>query len=325
MANDKVKILYIAGAGRSGSTLIDMLLGKIAGFTSFGELRFIWYRSFSQNQLTGDDHPFKESPFWNEVVQEAYGGFDKIDPDYMMELRRKVDRFRYIPQLARPKSRTESFIKDFSEYSSYLVPLYSAMQKVSGCELIIDSSKDSPYGYILNAIPEFDVHVLHLVRDSRAVAYSWQRKKVRPEIHWEEQYMPQFSILRSSRLWNNSNLACEGFRFINKKYAFMRYEDFTKAPFEITRKALDFFGFQDKAIDFLSENKFQPVVSPSVSGNPLRFQKDEVVIKSDIEWSKNMPKSQQLMIAALTSPLMAGYGYLLNLPGRKSILHRINR
>ena len=81
MANDKIKILYIAGAGRSGSTLIDILLGKIDGFTSFGELRWIWQRSFRENQLTGDDLPFKESPFWNEVVQQAFGGFDKIDPE----------------------------------------------------------------------------------------------------------------------------------------------------------------------------------------------------------------------------------------------------
>lgn len=323
MANDKIKILYIAGAGRSGSTLIDILLGKIDGFTSFGELRWIWQRSFRENQLTGDDLPFKESPFWNEVVQQAFGGFDKIDPEYLITLKEKVDRLRYIPQLARPQWRTEKFLKNFNELSSYLVPLYSAIQNVSGCELIIDSSKDPSYGYILNAIPEFEVYILHLVRDSRAVAHSWQRKKVRPEIHWKQQYMPQFGIFRSSRVWNNSNLACEGFRFINDRYMFMRYEDFTKAPFKHTRDMLDFFGYQDKSLDFLSDNKFQPSGAPSVSGNPLRFQKDEITIKSDAEWSKKMPMSQQALVSVLTSPLMAGYGYFLSIPGRKSLLHKI--
>jgi hypothetical protein len=299
-------------------------LGKVDGFTSFGELRFIWQRSFVENQLTGDDYPFAESPFWQQVVREAYGGFDQINKEYMVELKQKVDRLRYIPQLARPQTRTPAFTKNFQEFSSYLVSLYSAMQKVSGCELIVDSSKDPSYGYILNAIPEFEVYVLHLVRDSRAVAHSWQRQKVRPEIHWQKEYMPRFSIFHSAKMWNNGNLACEGFRMINKHYLFMRYEDFTRSPYPLLRQALDFFGYPHKSLDFLADNRFTPAGAPSVSGNPLRFQKDEIVIKPDAEWSKKMPKSQQALVSILTSPLMIGYGYFLNVPGRKSLLHQIS-
>ncbi len=40
------RVLFIAGPGRSGSTLLDLLLGQIDGFTSTGELRLIWNSRF---------------------------------------------------------------------------------------------------------------------------------------------------------------------------------------------------------------------------------------------------------------------------------------
>jgi len=45
--------LFIAGAARSGSTLLDRVIGKRDGFCSTGELQFIWRRSFREDQLCG--------------------------------------------------------------------------------------------------------------------------------------------------------------------------------------------------------------------------------------------------------------------------------
>ena len=42
MATDKIKVLYIAGNGRSGSTLLGVLLGQIPGFFNVGEVRRVW-------------------------------------------------------------------------------------------------------------------------------------------------------------------------------------------------------------------------------------------------------------------------------------------
>ena len=88
---NKVKVLFIAGPGRSGSTLLDMLLGQINGCYSTGELRFIWSRGFEQNQLCGCGKPFRECEFWTEVVKEAFGGFEDIDYARIEELREPVE------------------------------------------------------------------------------------------------------------------------------------------------------------------------------------------------------------------------------------------
>ena len=75
----KDSVVFIARPGRSGSTLLDMLLGQIEGFCSTGELRFIWKRGFRQNLLCGSGKPFRECEFWAEVVTTAFGGYENVD------------------------------------------------------------------------------------------------------------------------------------------------------------------------------------------------------------------------------------------------------
>jgi hypothetical protein len=307
----KIKVLYIGGFGRSGSTLIDMIFGKVPGFFPAGELRWIWPRCFQQNQLTAEGVPFKESPFWTEVINRAYGGFDQIDAKYVDELRNQVDRIRYIPQLRDPSRRTEEFTRNFTALSDILGKLYQAIYDVSGAEVLVDSSKYPPYGYLLNAMDNLDVYMLHLVRDSRAVAYSWQRTKVRPEIHWQQQAMPRFGLVRSARNWMSNNYLVERFKTIDPdRYLLVRYEDFVQSPQQYFRQILDFVGYGHADVSFLRDGRFEPEPIKSVAGNPIRFEKKEIIIRSDTEWQKQMAESAQAAVTAMTAPLLWHYGYL---------------
>lgn len=309
-AGNKIKVLFIGGFGRSGSTLLDMIFGRLPGLLPAGELRWIWLRCFEQNQMTAEGVPFRESPFWTEVVKQAYGGFENVNVKQIDALRNETERLRYIGQLVNPARRTEEFNQSFNQLAPILTQLYRAMQQVSGAEVIVDSSKFPPYGYLLNALDALDVYVLHLVRDSRAVAYSWQRQKVRPEIHWQQQNMPRFGVTRSSRSWVTNNLAMERFkRVAPEKYLFMRYEDFVQAPHDHFQQILDLIGYGHLSLDFLKEGRFDPVPIKSVAGNPIRFEKKEIVIRPDADWVEKMPKRQQALVTTLTSPLLMRYGY----------------
>src|SRR4051794_15439538 len=79
MATETIKVLYIGGYGRSGSTLLVQLLGQIEGFHSVGEMWNIWQQCFTENQLCGCGKPFHECPFWSAVVEEAFGGFERLE------------------------------------------------------------------------------------------------------------------------------------------------------------------------------------------------------------------------------------------------------
>src|SRR6185436_15662226 len=104
-----------------------------------------------------------------------------------------------------PALRTPGYKAKLQAYTDVLGRLYQGINHVSGGRIIVDSSKVPPFAFLINQVPQVDLHVVHLVRDSRATAYSWQRKKIRPEIHWKTEYMAQYSPVRSALEWTVMN------------------------------------------------------------------------------------------------------------------------
>src|SRR5215216_4969809 len=158
------KVLFIAGPGRSGSTLLDLLLGQIEGFYSTGELRLIWSRSFRENQLCGCGKPFRACEFWTEVVKEAFGGFEDIDYARIEALRGPAES--HVSKSLSTDSKSQ-LLAPSREYFEACSNLYQAIYKISRCEFIIDSSKNTAHGLILASIPQIDLFTVHLIRDSR--------------------------------------------------------------------------------------------------------------------------------------------------------------
>ena len=234
---DKVEVLFIVGRGRSGSTLLDLMLGQIEGFFSIGELRYIWERGLEWNELCGCGRPFNECRFWSSVLEEAFEQHKKIDVSRMKDLQWAVDRILYIPKMLHLWRDTE-YQDNLAEYTQVLGRLYRAIGKISQSHVIVDSSKIPSYGFILSAMPGIEMHVVHLVRDSRAVAYSWQRRKIRPGVHWKREYMPQHSLLHSSWGWNLWNVLGHLLGYVNGRYTLVRYEDLVNCPQETLSRIL---------------------------------------------------------------------------------------
>lgn len=301
------KVLFIGGTGRSGSTLLDILLGQIDGFCSTGELRFIWDRGFGQNQLCGCGKPFMECEFWTAVIQEAFAGFQNVDYEKMTELRRSAER-RIINWLS--FNTSSAVLAPYQEYLDAYRRLYCAIRKVSGCEVIVDSSKYVAHGYIMSTIPEVDLYTVHLTRDSRAVAYSWQRRKIRPEIHWEQHYMSQRGILKSAGRWNRFNVLAHKLVTTSKKYAFLRYEDLAIDPQKGLTRLLADLQMGEFSLEFLDGFRASLKTCHTVSGNPMRFERKEIKIQPDKQWQNGMARPEKWLVTLLTWPLLLKYGYL---------------
>ena len=300
------KVLFIAGAGRSGSTLLDMLLGQINGFYSTGELRFVWGRGFAQNQLCGCGKPFRECEFWTEVVKEAFGGFEDIDYARIEELREPVER---LVTKGLSISGKSELLAPYQEYFDALGDLYQAIHKISGCEFIIDSSKNTAHGFILANIPQIDLFTVHLIRDSRAVAYSWRREKVRPEIYWEQKFMGQRKFLTSATRWNSLQKLAEKLRQSSKQYALLKYEGLVTNPQKSLRGLFNELGIEQPSLDFIDGVRANLKTSHMVSGNPVRFTNNEIKIEPDIEWQHAMANRHKWLVTFITLPLLLKYGY----------------
>jgi Sulfotransferase family len=300
------RIAYLAGTGRSGSTLVAQLLAVRSGAAHVGEVRYLWTRGVGENHLCECGRPFDQCDFWVEVLAKAYGDDMPSVAARITELAARVDRMRHIPQTLLRAGH--GFRAALAEYGELLVPLYDAIASVSGAELIIDSSKDPSYLFALDALDALDVRAIHLVRDSRAVAYSWTRKRLRPEIHWTQQYMNTRRPWLAAVLWTEYNAAIELYKWRRDGVLELRYEDFVAEPERAVQRICDALGVVGASTE---SGTGTGTVSHSLSGNPMRFDRGPLVVRPDTEWAQRLPARDRRLVTALTAPLLRSYGYRL--------------
>lgn len=305
MRNGRVKVLFIAGAHRSGSTLLGRLLGQVDSFCSVGELRWVWEEGFLDNMPCACGSLFRSCDFWEAVAEEAFGGSDGIDLRETIQLMHRVDRERHIPQFVFRKS--PAYREGLREHSDRLLRLYRSIQEVSGDRFVVDSSKDASYAHILADMPEVDLYVVHLVRDSRAVAHSRMRKKVSVSIGGRKVHMDRYGPVGCSANWVRANLLAETLRGHADTYLRVRYEDLVAAPEAVRSEILGWVGEADRS----SANGGKPNVKTDhiVSGNPMRFEQGKIEVRLDEEWRWSMNSYHERLVAMLTWPLLLRYGY----------------
>ena len=306
---EELAVLYIAGYSRSGSTLLLRLLGETQGVVSVGELFDLWQRSFVENQLCGCGEPFQACEFWREVTIAAFGvSAESLSVDRLQHLRGKVHGYTSIPRHLAPRLQGPRFTRLLAEYQATLGQLYRGIATMAGANTIVDSSKVPQHAWLLNGANGIRVHVCHLVRDSRATAFSWRRAKVRPEIHWTEKRMDQHSTIRSAVEWMTFNSLFTTTRQRFESYTVVRYEDLVENPKNEVERLRQATG-----IDFRFRGDAggaQLQVSHTASGNPSRFESGRVSIKADLEWVTTMGRIDRKVVTGLTYPLLAKYGYL---------------
>lgn len=303
MAEERTKVLYIVGLGRSGSTILSNSLGQIEGFFSAGEICYIWRQNFIENRLCGCGRPFDECPVWTEVVEKAFPS--GVDARHMMRLQAAGARTRHIPLMLTEKG-TRAITGRLGKWQNNSARLYDAIQSVTDSRVIVDSSKEPAYGYALSTIPNVDFRVLHLVRDPRAAAYSWLKKKPQPDSQHRE-FMHRFSPTKSAALWDTWNASAEAL-WRGGKYLHLRYEDFVANPrksFENILSLLD----EDAELPLAGERKVMLGVSHTVSGNPNRFDTGSVELRPDHAWKQEMNPRDRNLVTGLTLPLLYRYGY----------------
>lgn len=305
---NKVRVLYIAGWGRSGSTILDNILGQLDGFYSVGELRYIWERGFIENRLCGDGVPFRENNFWRTTLDRAFGGFDKIDPHRMARQQSSCISIRRLPLViatgrlflagTAPTGQLETISR-----------LYRAVHEVSRCRVIVDSSKYPLYAHLLSLVPSIELYILHLVRDPRGVAHSWLRKKAQPD-KGGGQLLSRHNPIKSSLQWGLLNSAASRLQWRHpNRYMLLRYEDFMQNPEAAVRRVAALVGEQPDGLPFVGERVVTLGTNQAFSGNPSRFHTGEVELQLDDEWKRKMASRHRLLVTGLTWPLLGKYGY----------------
>jgi hypothetical protein len=303
-----VTVLYVGGLGRSGSTLVDRMLGQVPGFCSVGELVFLWTRGLADGERCGCGSPLPDCGFWTEVSKEAFGGWGGLDIRAVAGLQASVDRNRFVPMMLEPWISSSYRIR-MRRYADVMARVYRAIAAVSGAQVVVDSSKHVSTAALLGQIRGIQPRLVHLVRDPRAVAFSWQKVVERPDVAEGGSFMARVGPAKIAGRWLGYNAAFDLLRARGVS-SLQRYEDVVEDPETELRRLLRLVGRSDEPLEFLDGSSLSLAANHSVAGNPLRFRTGVLEIRPDDAWRDALPERDRRVVETLALPGMARYGYL---------------
>lgn len=302
-----VEVVYVAGDGRSGSTLLSRLLGQTSGWFSAGEVRYVWERGLLQDRPCECGAPFAACPFWSEVISTAFGSAGAVPAADLVAAEQSLLRTRRAAATLRGASAPHAWLAGSPDYVSSLARLYPAVRDVAGCRVVVDSSKLPAYGQVLRGVPGVRVSVVHLVRDPRATAHSWRRRKALPEGDVRTHMVTQ-GVLRSSAVWTSSNALSESLLRRAEQYVRVRYEDLIDDPQGVLRGLTASLGLPGEPPEITAGTAHLPA-GHAVAGNPDRHSAGRVTLRMDDAWRREMPRRDAALVGALTAGLRRRYDY----------------
>lgn len=308
IVNKVPKVLHIAGYSRTGSTLLSRVLAQAPGFVAIGEMSAFW-STLRDNERCGCGQPIRDCAFWSKVLDRTFDGVANMD---LLRCTGLQEEFLDRPSALKwPRIRGEKRSRAFHEYLDLVQRIYQAISHEAACKVIVDSTKVPHFSYLLKRTGAFDVRVLHLVRDSRAVVRSWQRPKKRVDTQAQGSTMPEKQPHLAALGYDIANVETHLLRLAGLPYQRLRYEDFTRDPVLAARSVLNFLGEEGTSLDFIDNRGVTlSQVSHTIWGNPDRTQMGYVPIREDDEWRTKLAGKDKAIATVLTWPLLAGYGYV---------------
>ncbi|MFA9460561.1 sulfotransferase family protein [Thiohalorhabdus sp. Cl-TMA] len=266
-----MKVVYVTGLGRSGTTLLDVLLNAHSGMAGVGEVHKL--RKFARlqrqknpqstdrigNSCACGAEDIWQCPFWTAVnteLEKRYG--------------RKLD------DLDLEAADAETFRRDNLE-------LFSAVAASKDVDYVVDSSKRVTRLRHLLKHPDLEVLPIHVMRNPKGRANSVRRRK-------GQVFRPTFQYsYRSLRLF--------GLLF-DRPHLVVRYERLASEPEAEMRRIMEYLGlaFEPAQVsDWASQDNH------NLAGNGVRTaQSSEIALRET--WQEDLGRGSRLGIDLLAVP-----------------------
>lgn len=297
-------LFYIAGYGRSGSTVLDALLGNHPRLFGAGELSHVFSEMVKGGRCSCGS-VYLQCTFWREVLDLFRKRVPGLKLDSVRDVTRNVERFPQFPSMGGAKTRTA--------YTEIWTGMIDALRAVSGKDGIVDSSKSARMcWHRIRSLVKFcgtEVRVIHLVRDPRAVTWSFLRGSNR-KLERGKRESPMGGVYRAVFGWALANLSVHRMEseLPGLKVKRVRYEDLVKYP-----------ARELKGLESLSAIDMEPILDIArgirtvetghgVGGNRLR-RRGPFQIKEDDEWKRALSFTTRKMVLVFSWPLARKYGY----------------
>lgn len=295
-----VKVLYIAGYSRCGSTILDMVLNDHPKIVSTGELTFLLDDAADSMRTCTCAAPYRACPL--------YGDWLSGRPTGEAELVRRIERRSNLAALV--AGRVSS--SDRIAYADYARSLTDHLQQRTSASIIVDSSKSaraaSGRPLAMLRLAGLDVQVLHLSRDPRDTLRSY----LDGGSNWvlegrrDPRVLDGFRPIVGWRLANGIALQL-GKELGQERYMHMRFEDFKADPQAALARIGDFVDMDlSLASEGITEGK-EFFATHSVGGNRARRHPQRV--KNGGANQSRLPAAYNLLLGILTGKAAQRLGY----------------
>lgn len=310
MRTGAIKTLLVVGKGRSGSTLLNNVLGAVDGFVAVGELVYLWDWGLVRGYRCACGEPVPTCPFWRSVLADAGIEPTAAEGRRLLAMQRRVLGWHLTPRLLLQQPHRPPRWGALAEWADIRSRLYRAIVTHAGARVVVDSSKNALDPAVLDLVPDVEPYAVQLVRDPRAVAHSWRNPKPWTDRDDEDQ-MPRYSTVHSALSWTARNTLAEVARrrLTSRRSLLLRYEDFVAEPREATQRILDAVGEPDAASPFVDGSTVEVAATHMVGGNPGRTGSGRITIRPDWSWQETSSRGGDALLSVVTAPLRKRYGY----------------
>ena len=177
--------------------------------------------------------------------------------------------------------------------------------------MIVDSSKLPTYCYLLHQIPSLRIRIVHLVRDPRATAYSWQRLRATGALDDDDEAMDRFSVWKATALWDIWNSTARHLFSVSPDYLRVRYEDLVADPRQVIDTIRTFAGLLPDDGPFDGDRTVMLQPNHAVAGNPNRRRAGAIELVEDDEWRTELSRLHRGTVSTLAAPVLGRFGYPL--------------
>lgn len=307
MTSKPPKIIYICGSGRSGSTVLDIILSNQEDSFGVGELNYLHRFINSKSEFCACGSLYESCSFWPDVLKEWKKRTKNENALEDLQAKQNMfERFKTLPL------GFWHFIKKSPDYLSYLKlneDLYASIAHIAKKDTLIDSSKNPLRAFYLSSSKNLDINTIHLIRDGRGVAYSLSKAYEKDIKKGVQTSLAPKPVWRTALFWCITNLFSHFVSlFKNQNYTRLYYEDFIENAPRVLSKIGKISNLSyTKVIDKLNHDKpFK--AGHTVAGNRLRM-KGSVKLKSSDDWRESFPKSKRLVFSIIAFPFLIFYGY----------------
>ncbi|HWX96139.1 MAG TPA: sulfotransferase [Solirubrobacteraceae bacterium] len=229
-SDERPQVIYVMGAGRSGSTILGVTMGNYENVFYAGELD-AWLARSGEPQV-GDAARVR---FWSAVRDEVPGASELFGRTAERSLERSMSLLRIHRWRARRRIR--------GPYRRIAQDLYRAVSRTAGTPLIVDTSHYPLRARELQELDGIDLYLVYLMRDPQSVVASFNRKDVAQ--------FTKSTLTTNVYLWL-TNLLCVWvfLRSPRDRRIVVRHEDFVADPEGVVRDILRCVGVTAAPPDF---------------------------------------------------------------------------